>query len=83
MVTIIHLSAASCPLVGPPTVVDRKVMGGVKSLSGVKSRCCKIIGGEKSRWGKVVDGVKSRWGKIGWDILGGTLVNREFEVDQI
>ena len=38
-------------------------MGGVKSLSGVKSRWGKVIGGVKSRWGKVMGGVKSRWGE--------------------
>ena len=55
-------------------------MGGVKSLSGVKSRWGKVIGGVKSRWGKVMGGVKSRWGIIGWGIVGGTapcfLVNK-------
>ena len=46
-------------------------MGGVKSLSGVKSRWGKVIGGVKSRWGKVMGGVKSRWGIIGWGKIKG------------
>ena len=45
-------------LVGPSTIVDSKVMGGVKSLSGVKSRWGKVIGGVKSSWGKVLGGVE-------------------------
>ena len=50
---------------------ESKVMGGVKSLSGVKSRWGKVIGGVKSRWGKVMGGVKSRWGIIGWGKIKG------------